>query len=254
MNAKEIKSLQNPLVKHLVKLRKSRSYRSEHGRVVLAGKKLVREICANSEALILFLEEGFEIPEGILFKELYIVSSEVMKKVSGLENPEGVLAEVRIPSQDSLEGKSRIVVFDGVSDPGNMGTLWRTALALGWDGAFILDNCVDPYNDKTLRSAKGATFRLPYCVGSFEEFSRLVEKNQLQPLVGDIQGKKPGEISSSKGLALVLGNEASGPSMEITEYCERVTIPMEGEMESLNVAVAGGILMYLLKREACELL
>ncbi|MFT5317582.1 MAG: TrmH family RNA methyltransferase [Chlamydiales bacterium] len=250
---KEIKSLQNSLVKHLVKLRKSRSYRSEQGSVVLAGKKLVGEICATSVAITLFVEEGASVPENVLVKDLYIVSNEVMKKVSGLETPESVLAEVNIPSQQSLKDKCRILVFDGVSDPGNMGTLWRTALALGWDGAFILDNCVDPYNDKTLRSAKGATFRLPYCVGNFEDFSRLVEENQLQPLVGDIQGKEPGEVSLRKGVALVLGNEASGPSSAIKELCESVTIPMDGEMESLNVAVAGGILMYLLKKEACGL-
>lgn len=250
---KEIKSLQNTLVKHLVKLRKSRSYRSEQGRVVLAGKKLVKEVCASSEALTLFVEEGSPIPLDLLVKESYVVSSEVMKKVSGLENPESLLAEVQIPSQQSLKDKRRILVFDGVSDPGNMGTLWRTALALGWDGAFILDNCVDPYNDKTLRSAKGATFRLPYCIGNFEDFSCLVEENQLQALVGDIQGREAGEFSSNERIALVLGNEASGPTEASKELCERVTIPMKGEMESLNVAVAGGILMYLLKKEACEL-
>ena len=71
--------------------------------------------------------------------------------------------------------------------------------------------------------------------------------------MGDIQGKEAGKVSSGRGIALVLGNEASGPSAVVKELCESVTIPMEGEMESLNVAVAGGILMYLLKKEACGL-
>jgi RNA methyltransferase, TrmH family len=246
---KEILSLTHPLVKHLVKLRKNRKYRTENSHVVIAGKKLVKEVCNRHIARTVLLERNYILPESISAQEVYSVTPEVMKKVSGLETPECILAEVPIPSQEILKGKRYIVAFDGIADPGNMGTLWRTALALGWEGVFVLDNSVDPFNDKTLRSAKGATFRLPYRLGNFSEFVQLVEENHLQALLGDVKGVKPSEITDKTGKILVLANEANGPSEAMKKYCQRVTVEMKGDMESLNVGVAGGILMYLLNTE-----
>ncbi|MFQ5729137.1 MAG: TrmH family RNA methyltransferase [Waddliaceae bacterium] len=240
----KISSLQHPLVKHLVKLRKNRSYRYKNNTVVVEGKKLVSEVCQKQKARnILAIEESL-IPKKVKTEESYLVSYDILKKISGVQNPEGILAEVLMPPEGSLEGFRYVVAFDGVGDPGNLGTLLRTALALGWEGAFILNNSCDPYNDKAVRSAKGATFRLPIRQGLWKEVKALIKNNGLQPVAADLKGKNFDELPSRGGVLLVLGSESRGLSEEARDFCEKITIPMSGKMESLNVSVAGGILMY----------
>ncbi len=236
---KPITSLQHPLVKHLHKLRTSSSYRHAQKRALIVGQNLVKEIPIKTLLVV------GEPPKGLKFEECFIVTESIMKKITGLEAPEGIAAEVELPPLATLKNKKHVLVLDGVSDPGNMGTLLRTALALGWDGAYILHNSCDPYNDKALRAAKGATFRLPLRTGNWEELIELIKENKLEPIAADMGGK---DVSSekSKQIALVVGNEAHGLSEEARKFCTKVAIPMSGEMESLNVAVAGGILMYCL--------
>src|SRR6185295_12199026 len=95
----------------------------------------------------------------------------------------------------------------------------------------------DPFNEKAIRAARGAHFRLPLAMGSYEDLKRIVKENNLDPLVADLEGSTPSELSKNKGKLLVLGNEANGASAEIQQFCSKVTIPMPGEMESLNVAI-----------------
>ena len=136
------------------------------------------------------------------------------------------------------------MVLDGIQDPGNLGTLLRTALAFGWNGIYLLGNCCDPYNDKALRSAKGATFRLQLYQGDKAHLKDLSRTHQV--LVADLDGKAPESVNESEKRVLVLGSESLGVSAESQAFGEKVTLPISGEMESLNVAVAGGILMYQL--------
>lgn len=243
---KEITSVSHPLVKHLVKLREDRSYRYEQGSVLIEGIKLVNEVCqAGTVKAIMVLAQSL-VPAGVDPSVVFIVSEGIMKKVSGMVSPEGVLAEVVMPDQATLVGLDHVIALDGVNDPGNMGVLLRTALALGWDGAFILSDSCDPFNDKAIRSGRGAQFRLPLMMGSAEELKQLVQENQWQPLVADIRGCAPEAIEFAPKRLLVLGNEARGPSSAVRNFCQPVTIPMPGKMESLNVAIAGSILMYVL--------
>lgn len=246
---KEITSLQNPLVKHLVKLRKERQYRNETRFLVIEGKKLVNEVCAGIKAKNILYTNPDLVSDKVKTEVCYQVSEEVIKKISGVRTPEGVIAEVPIPEEGEMAGIQHLVAFDGVSDPGNMGTLIRTALALGWEGAYILSNCCDPYNDKALRSAKGATFRLPLKFGNWEELDHIVEKNELYSIAADIEGTDVCRVSGQKRVLLVLGSESSGLSEETLKRCEKITVPMSGEIESLNVSIAGGILMYLIKNQ-----
>ena len=245
----KISSLQHPLVKHLVKVRQSRSYRYENGTIVIEGKKLVGEVCLKQEALRILTVDESLIGAGVKAKEGCLVTQEIMKKISGLQSPEGVLAEVEMPSESVLDGLRYIVAFDGIGDPGNLGTLLRTALALGWQGAFLFNNCCDPYNDKALRAAKGATFLLPMRQGSWEGVKALIEREKLLPVAADIEGENINDFSSENGIFLVLGSEARGLSAETQAFCRKLTIPMSGKMESLNVSVAGGILMHRLIRQ-----
>jgi TrmH family RNA methyltransferase len=246
MNERRLTSLQNPLVKHLVNLRDDAKYRYAHGSVVIEGVKPVGEVARHIKKLFVLESVSDFFLEGA---ERWIVSEPVMKKISGMNATEGVLAEVAMPAFSSLKQAQFILALDRISDPGNLGTLLRTALALGWDGVYMLRGCCDPFNDKALRSARGAHFRIPIAEGSVDGLRKLAMEGNLDTFVADLSGRQPREVPSLGGKILVLGNEAQGASKEIHLFCSRVTIPMPGEMESLNVAVAGGILMYELKNK-----
>jgi TrmH family RNA methyltransferase len=241
----EITSAQNPKVKHWTKLRLNRDYRYQHKKILVEGVKLVRELGNLIETLIVISESL--IPKNCSPKELYIVTPTIMNKISGVESPEGILAEVSMPVPAYFEKVNFLLALDGVSDPGNLGTLLRTALALGWDGAFILDNSCDPFNEKAIRAAKGATFRLPLKMGSWKELQQIVNAHNLTPLVADTEGENLLDWKRKKKILLVLGNEAHGASVDAERFCNKIKIPMLGEMESLNVAIAGGILMFVLR-------
>lgn len=246
---RRITSVQHPIVKHLIKVRHNRDYRHEHRTLVIEGIKPIEELRHYGKFKTLVMYNEAMIPLGAEADEIILVNEQVMRKISEMESPEGLIAEVMMPKPASLAGKKKIIALDGINDPGNMGTILRTALALGWEGAFILNDSCDPYNDKALRAARGATFRLPLAFGEWEALKKIVKKEELVPVVADIDGDDISSFKSSKKMLLVMGNEAHGPSQEAKTFCKAVTIAMPGAMESLNVAVAGGIIMYILRPE-----
>ncbi|MES2345519.1 MAG: RNA methyltransferase [Chlamydiota bacterium] len=243
MITKEITSLQHPFIKHLVNLRNDPHYRKEHNSVVIAGRKLLKE-CSPIKIL---LREIDSAPFPLHTEETYFVTAAILKKVTGLENPEPVAGVIDMPKTSDLKGMRFLLALDQVSDPGNLGTLLRTALSLGWDGAFLIDGCVDPFNDKAIRAAKGATFRLPLRRGSSEELRALIVSNKMHALVADMKGTSLYAIEKHSPLLLILGNESKGPSSFAKKHFLSVCIPMQGPMESLNVATAGAILMHHLR-------
>ncbi|MBS0628791.1 MAG: RNA methyltransferase [Verrucomicrobia bacterium] len=239
MIPKEVSSLQHPIVKTFVKLRTLRKFRYAQKRLVIAGMKQVSEAPAIE---VLMIRKGFSF--GKSATEIYYVTDEILKKITGLESPEPVAAIVKMPPWRSLEGKKKIVVFDGIADPGNLGTLLRTALALGWEGAFLTEDCVDPFNDKALRAAKGATFSLPLRMGTSEELLELIK--DYHSFVADMHGTPLPEVKPKEKVVLILGNEAKGVSEKLKLHCGKVAVPI-AHIESLNVAAAGAILMYILR-------
>lgn len=247
MKIKEVTSLQNPMIKHFVKLRQNGDYRHEHQSAVIEGPKLIREICAEKPAKVIFAYDESYIPEGVKTEELLIVSEDIMHKISGVHSSEGIVAEVELPKPAVLDKKKYVIAIDGINDPGNLGTLLRTALALGWEGAFILPDSCDPFNEKALRASRGAVFRLPTAYGTWAQLKDLIQKNHFTPLVADLAGTELGKLKPPEKMILVMSNEAHGVSAEAKSVCQAVTIPMPGTMESLNVSIAGGILMYNLR-------
>ncbi|MBS0615292.1 MAG: RNA methyltransferase [Verrucomicrobia bacterium] len=235
MIPRKITSLQHPLVKRLVKIRLDKEARQQEKSVLVVGLKMVEEL---SPVKTLIIDRPYPQLSG---RQVFEATPEILKKITGLSSPEGVAAEVDLPSDADLSSAHYLLVLDGVSDPGNVGTLLRTALALGWEGVFLTPGSADPFNEKALRAAKGATFRLPLCHGTVEEL-KAMWKGKFY--VADLQGSAP--AAATPPLALILGSEAHGPSQELKKIATSVSIPMPGSMESLNVAIAGGILMYIL--------
>ncbi|XP_047088184.1 uncharacterized tRNA/rRNA methyltransferase YsgA-like [Lolium rigidum] len=277
---KQVASVANPLVKHCVKLRDSAAYRRSCRRLLLVGLAPIKEICALGFASIdcLLLLDGVEIPDELheLSGDVVYVSATVMKKISGMRSVDSTeaIAVMHMPKNfcdlngdeggaglDGLfhQSPNRILVLDGIQDPGNLGTLIRSACAFKWDAVFLLPACCDPFNEKALRAARGASLQLPVVSGNWCDLQALVTKYDMKMLAGHPKSGSDGfeetrplskELADSlmsKSLCLVLGSEGNGLSEETIQGCELVSIPMEGIFESLNVSVAGGIFLFMLQ-------
>lgn len=242
MIPRQITSLQHPLVKDLVKLRQEKDFREQEKSVLLVGIKLVTELAKHLPLKILISDHEFP---HLSAAETFLATPEILKKITGLQTPEGVAAVVPLPAPADLKNCSPLLVLDKLSDPGNVGTLLRTALGLGWKGAFLTPGSADPFNEKAIRAAKGATFLLPLRSGAWEELS-LQDKTVF---VADLHGQPLDKIAKKEKVVLILGNETHGPSAHAKKIGAPISIPMSPAMESLNVACAGAILMYALQIE-----
>jgi len=227
-------------VKRLVKLRDHKAFRAQEKSVVIVGVTLVSDVAARMPLKTLISVD----PLPFNAKESYLAPPNVLEKIISISSHDLVAAEVEIPKQSSLEKCKTVVVLDALSDPGNVGTVLRTAIALGWDGAFLTPKTADPFNDKALRAARGAPLFLPLRQGSYADLKQLIHANAMNVYVADVEGKTLTDVPFKKPLALVLGHETEGPSDEMKALGQAVSIPMANQMESLNVASAAAILMY----------
>lgn len=245
---KEITSLQHPIVKHLVKLRENKDYRYQNQQVFLSGTKLIKELGSKLSFEMLMVEKGWEKKLKIQANEIFIVPSHVLKKIAGVASCEPFAAVIEMPKFPLFKSISSLLILDRVSDPGNLGTLLRSAFAFGWEGAFLIEGTTDPYHEKAIRAAKGANFYLPWKTGSIKELEQLLHQEQLSLFGADMGGKEFTDVVFPKKIALALGNESHGLNETIKERAELIAISMKKEMESLNVASAGAILLWGTKR------
>jgi TrmH family RNA methyltransferase len=179
------------------------------------------------------------------------VSAQVMEALSDREAPQGLVATFRIPERSlsalRLAGRALVVILDRLQDPGNLGTLIRTADAVGAAALILIEPCVDPYDPKTVRGSMGSLFNLP--IISTQDVTGLfawLASCGIRPIGADPHlGETWGEGLWRGGVALVLGNEARGLSADVAAHIHAwARLPIVGKAESLNVAVAGGVLMY----------
>jgi TrmH family RNA methyltransferase len=177
------------------------------------------------------------------------VSDRLFDELSDSDSPQGILAVVQLPDWQltdlDVTGGVTVVVLDGVQDPGNVGTLIRTAFALGGDGALLLPGTADPRNPKVLRGAMGASFRMPVVAVTDDGFASWLREAEVAAWVADSEGTDIARSTCPERLALVVGNEGAGvrPFMQgLAQH--RVAIPLARGAESLNVAVAAGILLH----------
>lgn len=243
----EISRMDHPLVKHFVKLRTKREYRLQKHSIVVSGIKVLKEYCKDQSFQYLIVKENASVDEDLVFDEKLVVHERLMKKITGLEEPEDFAAVLELPKEQSMKNCSSVLVLDQINDPGNLGTLLRTALAFSWEGVFLSPNCVDLFNEKVLRAARGAHFKLAFQMGSWQDLEQLIKQANFLPLLADVEGTSPKAFSSQKKTMLIVSNEAKGPSSQARALAKKkISLEMSSDCESLNVAIAGGILMYLL--------
>ena len=176
------------------------------------------------------------------------VSDKVLAEAAETEQPQGVIAIVRPPEwalKDlDVSRKPALLVLDGIQDPGNVGTLLRTALGLGAAGVIALPGTVELANPKVLRGSMGALFSLPAVVAGQDDFLGWSRERKCQLLIAAADGEPLGKSPLPRPAAIVLGNEGAGVSPGLRNAGRAVAIPLAGGAESLNVAVAGGILLF----------
>ncbi len=183
--------------------------------------------------------------------ELVWESDPVLEGVASTEAPQGVLLVVAQPASDldALPDPGRVLLADGIQDPGNLGTLIRAGFAFDLDGVVVLDGSADPWSPKAVRSAAGACFRVPIAQARWPDVRSWLEGTRLQVLAATADGTDVAEAATDPRWALAVGSEARGVRPAVDEAAVvRVAVPMPGGAESLNAGVAGAILLYALTR------
>lgn len=252
----EVTGLQNPVVKAAAEL-KQKKYRTQNGLYLAEGLRTAEEAVAYKAVETLFYvatddERTMRLLEDAAAQniKLVCVSENVMKKIADTETPQGIIAvcKMRQPKLENLLASGKmLLVLDRVGDPGNIGTMLRTADAAGIGGLVLLKGCADIYAPKTVRSSMGSLFHIPVLSGvSEQEFISAAKKAGYDLLVTCLDGADNLYKADLSGrIAFVMGNEAGGVSESLLAQADkRVYIPMAGRAESLNVAMAAGIVMF----------
>lgn len=183
--------------------------------------------------------------------DLELVEDSELERLADTQHPQGIIAVVRAPRWTLADIKGKmgpVLVLDGVQDPGNTGTMLRTALGLGAAGIIALPGTVEVTNPKVLRGSMGAVFRLPWVELSADDFLAWVHKEKVTLLVAAMDGDPISGMEIRLPAAIVLGNEGAGLSPAVRAAGRAVSIPISRGTESLNVAVAAGILLYEVTR------
>lgn len=247
--AERITSRTNPLMTHIRKLTSSRSYREKTGEYLGDGVKLLDEALTWKAAVTTVVYTASvalpALPEGVRAVE---VPEDVMKSISPMEAPQGALFLARLPAAglpEILSGQ-RYLVLEGVQDPGNVGTILRTADAFDADGLILLEGCADLYNPKTVRASMGAVFRCPAWSGTLSALLPLLRQAEL-PLLGaalrwDTIDARQADLTRG---AILIGSEGRGLSEAALAACDStIRIPMQERCESLNAAIAASTLLW----------
>ncbi|MBQ1281196.1 MAG: RNA methyltransferase [Oscillospiraceae bacterium] len=244
-----ITSKQNPLLQQIRRLQTSRSARYESGCFVAEGTKLYKEALAwYPEIETVIVSEGVEaeVPQGV---RCISVPESLMKSISAQEKPQGVMFVCRMPQPKPLALHGGCLILDGIQDPGNLGTILRTADAL--DVPVVLsEGCADPYSDKTVRASMGAVFRTQPQQASREEILACCRAGGIALAVTALSDRASDIREADLGAyATVIGSEGRGVCSEFLQAAQQeLIIPMNSHCESLNAAVAATIVMWQMKR------
>lgn len=242
-----IESSQNSNFKLWKSLRKKK-YRKENNLFIVEGKKLFKEaifsdilinsVILNEDIDVSFVKEVFQ-------GNIYIVKNQLFKELSEMEHSEGILCVCEKKKYNLRIGK-HVIIFDGIKDPGNAGTIIRSAEAFGFRDCIFINDCVDPYNSKVVRGSMGSIFRLNLIE---EDITGKLENENYTFLALDMGGSPLSELKQIEKAAVIIGSEAHGVSRNMRNIAqETISIPMEGKIESLNAGIAASIIMYELNK------
>ncbi len=248
-------STNNPKVKYLVQLQKKRKLREEKGIFIVEGIRMFRETPIELIEEIYATEEFYQknkaLFPNVLDKKIELCSEPVFQKISETTTPQGILCVVRRKSYDISQLLNRedahILVLEDLQDPGNVGTIFRTAEAAGVTGIIMSKSTADLYQAKTIRSTMGSIFRMPcVCVEDVREAVCELKKHKFFTFAAHLDGEKwYNEVEYKGKVAFLIGNEGNGLTDLVAKEADTfIRIPMEGEVESLNAAIAATILMY----------
>ena len=243
-----ISSRKNPLLQQVKKLISSRKEREKAGLFVADGTKLLDEAvkyCPDLHTVI--LSDGVEasVPEGV---RVVRVPEDVMASISPMETPQGALFLCCLPKKTAFVPTPGMLVLDGIQDPGNIGTILRTADALEIP-VVLLEGCADPYSHKVVRSSMGAVFRTPVIQSTWEQVQEACKKAGIPIAVTALSDRaKDIREADLRQMAVVIGSEGRGVRQEVLENADHeLIIPMNAHCESLNAAIAAAIVMWQMK-------
>ena len=254
-----ITSTSNPQVKHLLQLQKKSKARNEEGVFVVEGLRMFVEVPKERVEKV-YISETFynKKKQELQWNEfpLEILSDSVFKHVSDTQTPQGVLCIVKQQNHNmddllNIENP-HFMVLDNLQDPGNLGTIVRTAEGAGVDAVFMSKDCVDIYNPKTIRSTMGSIYRMPtiYIEDTLKLLELFKEKG-IKSYAAHLEGKNSYDKEDYRtGSAILIGNEGNGLRDEVSNKADIwVRIPMEGQVESLNAAIAASVFMFEVARQ-----
>jgi TrmH family RNA methyltransferase len=254
MRGERITSRTNPLMVRLRKLKSRRAARREEGVFLCEGPKMLAEALRwNAQIETVVYAQGTRLPELPDQTRVVEVPEDLLRSVADTETPQGVVFlckgnSLTLPA--ALSG-TRYLVLDGVQDPGNVGTIWRSADAFGADGLILCSGCADPWNPKTVRATMGAVFRLPVYECEMDPLAAALKERKI-PLYATALRSDTEDLRKVKldRAAVVIGSEGRGVSEETLALCEKtLKIPMTERCESLNAAVAASVVLWEMARD-----
>lgn len=232
-----INSESNEKYKYLNKLKKKK-YRKKFNSFIVESIKIVEQIPDDFECEFVFVNEDMKDYK-TNFKKI-VFSNKLFDKLSLLENPEGVSALLKIKKEKEISS-DKILLLDHMQDPGNLGTIIRSAEAFSFKDIILVNNCVDLYNEKTIRASMGSIFRLNFLELDIDDLKNFKD---YKLILADMNGKSVDYYKSYDKIILAIGNEANGISKSLRDLSnDFVSIKMDGKIESLNAAIAASILM-----------
>ena len=248
MTEVRITARKNPLLQQVRRLITSRKEREQAGLFVADGTKLLQEAVRFYPGLdTVILSDGVEanVPEHV---KLIRVPEEVMASISPMETPQGALFLCRLPEKTAFQPKAGMLLLDGIQDPGNIGTILRTADALDIPVA-LLEGCADPYSHKVVRASMGAVFRTPVIQTTWEEARVACAQAGISIAVTALSDQSQDLRSAALNhMAVVIGSEGRGVRQEVLDAADvQLIIPMNPHCESLNAAIAAAIVMWQMK-------
>lgn len=250
-NIINITSTSNETIKYFISLNDKKT-RMNAKRFIVEGYHLVNEASKTNllEAVISSDEKELKKINNV---KRYLVNDAIINKIATTKNPQNILGIVKMLDHNITnlvpiikENKTKLIMLDDVNDPGNLGTIIRTAAGLGYDGIIMSPNTVDLYNEKVIRSTQGVMFKIPIIKANLQEVIKLLKKEKVFCIGTALTNAKDVKhITKKDKFAICLGNEAKGISKEgLDNMDENVKIAMKNDVESLNVSIAAGIIMY----------